>query len=133
MHGGLSRDHRRWSGIEGDTAPAKFDLSDRRLAPDTVKNKTTELLDEIKEIKGLQSDYALAKLLQVRPQTIASYRKGRTQFSDEMALRATRVLGRAPAPLLAQLAAERAAHPDVKKVWEEASVTLASRPTKWKK
>jgi predicted transcriptional regulator len=98
--------------------------------PTTVKNATTDLLDEIREIKGLTSDYALAKLLEVRTQTITSYRTGRTQMSDEMALRATRVIGRAPAPVFAQLAGERASHPDVKKVWQEAAKTLARRTGK---
>jgi len=99
----------------------------------TVKNATTDLLDEIRDTKGLTSDYQVAKLLEVRSQTITSYRTGRTQMNDEMALRATRVLGRDPAPVLAQLAAERATHPEVKKVWEEVAATLASRTLKRKK
>jgi plasmid maintenance system antidote protein VapI len=90
-----------------------------------VKNTTTDLLDEVREIKGLGSDYALAKLLDVRTQTITSYRTGRTQMSDEMALRAARVLGRAPAPVFAQLAAERAKDLEVAKVWTEAAKVLA--------
>lgn len=95
-----------------------------------VKNTTTDLLDEVKEMKGLGSDYALAKLLEVRTQTITSYRTGRTQMSDEMALRATRVLGRAPAPVFAQLAAERAQSQEVAKVWTEAAKMLARRARK---
>ena len=96
----------------------------------TVKNTTTDLLDEIREIKGLPSDYAVAKLLDVRTQTITSYRTGRTQMSDEMALRATRVLGRPPAPVFAQLAADRAADLEVKKVWQEVVRTLTRRSNK---
>jgi len=95
-----------------------------------VKNTTTDLMDEIKEIKGLQSDYALAKLLAVRPQTINSYRTGRTQMSDEMALKATRVLGRRLAPVLAQLAVERAVDPEVKKAWQEVAKLLSRRSAK---
>jgi DNA-binding transcriptional regulator YdaS (Cro superfamily) len=94
-------------------------------SPRTVKNTTTELMDEIKEIKGLESDYALAKLLDVRPQTINSYRTGRTQMSDEMALKATRVLGRRLAPVLVSLAAERAADPEIKKVWQEVAKLIS--------
>src|SRR6267142_1737721 len=81
-----------------------------------VKNATTDLLDEVRKIKGLDSDYAAAKLLKVRTQTISSYRTGRTQMNDEMALRASRMLGRPPAPLFAQLAAERARNAEVAKV-----------------
>lgn len=95
-----------------------------------MKNTTTDLLDEIREIKGLTSDYQVAKLLDVRTQTITSYRTGRTQMNDEMALRATRVIGRATAPVFAQLAAERASHPDVKKVWQEAAKQLVRRAGK---
>ena len=92
-----------------------------------MKNATTDLLDEVRKIKGLDSDYALARLLEVRTQTISSYRTGRTQMSDEMALRAARVLGRAPAPVFAQLAAERAKDPEVAKVWAEAAKVLARK------
>ena len=95
-----------------------------------MKNTTTDLLDEIRETKGLASDYVVAKLLNVRPQTISSYRAGRTQMSDEMALRATRVIGRAPAPVFAQLAADRATNPDVKKIWQDVTKTLLRRPGK---
>jgi plasmid maintenance system antidote protein VapI len=93
-----------------------------------VKNATTDLLDEVRKIKGLDSDYALARLLEVRTQTISSYRTGRTQMSDEMALRAARVLGRAPAPVFAQLAAERAQDQEIAKVWAEAAKILARKP-----
>lgn len=92
-----------------------------------MKNTTTDLLDEVRKIKGLESDYALAKLLDVRTQTISSYRTGRTQMSDEMALRATRVLGRAAAPVFAQLAAERAQSQEVATVWAEAAKLLGRK------
>jgi predicted transcriptional regulator len=93
--------------------------------PTTVKNTTTALLNEVRESKGLRSDYALAKLLSVRTQTITSYRTGRTQMSDEMALRTARILGRAAAPIFAQLASERAKDPEVAKVWVDAAKVLA--------
>jgi transcriptional regulator with XRE-family HTH domain len=93
-----------------------------------VRNTSTDLLDEIREVKGITSDYKLAKLLGVRQQTISSYRSGRTQASDEIALRAATIIGRSPGPLLAQLAAERAKNPDVAKVWRDvAKVVVRSR------
>ncbi len=95
-----------------------------------MKNATTDLLDEIRAVKGLSSDYAVAKLLEVRTQTITSYRTGRTQMSDEMALRAVRVLGRAPAPVFAQLASERSKDAEVAKVWIEAAKMLARHSRK---
>jgi plasmid maintenance system antidote protein VapI len=82
-------------------------------------------LDEVQEVKGLTSDYALAQLLGVKPQTISNYRQGRTQMSDEMALRVARMMGRPAALVLVQIAAERAKSPDVAKVWREAARILA--------
>jgi predicted transcriptional regulator len=91
----------------------------------TVRNTTTDLLDDVREAKGIASDYALAKLLGVRQQTVSSYRSGRTQLSDGMALRVAKMIGRPPAPILAELAAERAKDPEVAKVWRDAAKALA--------
>lgn len=88
-------------------------------------NTTTDLIDAVKEAKGIPSDYALAKRLGVKPQTISNYRHGRSQMSDETAVAMAAMIGRAPAPILAQLAAERAKSPEVAKVWREAAKTLS--------
>jgi DNA-binding transcriptional regulator YdaS (Cro superfamily) len=92
-----------------------------------MRNVTNTLLDEIREAKGIASDYALAKLLGVRPQTVSNYRKGRTQMSDEMALRAARMMGKRLAPLLAELAAERATNPEIARTWRDAAKVLARK------
>lgn len=91
----------------------------------TVGNTSTDLVDAIKEAKGIKSDYGVAKQLGLAPQTISNYRKGRTTMSDETAVAAAVMLGRAPAPILVQLAIERASTPDVAKVWKEVSKVLA--------
>jgi plasmid maintenance system antidote protein VapI len=91
----------------------------------TVGNTTTDLLDDVKKAEGIESDYALAKRLSVLPQTISNYRKGRTQMSDEIAVAMAALIDRAPAPILAQLAADRAKSSDVAKVWREAAKALA--------
>lgn len=88
-------------------------------------NTTTDLLDEVKKAEGIQSDYALAKRLDVLPQTISNYRHGRTQMSDEIAVAMATMVGRPAAPILAQLASERAKSPDVAKIWREAAKALA--------
>jgi plasmid maintenance system antidote protein VapI len=72
-----------------------------------------------------QSDYALAKRLDVLPQTISNYRKGRTQMSDEIAVAMAALIDRVPAPILAQLAADRAKSPEVAKIWKDAAKALA--------
>lgn len=93
----------------------------------TVKNATNALLDEVREAKGISSDYALAKLLAVRQQTVSSYRSERTQMSDEIALQLATMIGKPAAPIFAQLAAERAKNPEVAKVWREAARILSRR------
>jgi plasmid maintenance system antidote protein VapI len=89
-----------------------------------VGNTTTDLIDAVKEAKGIQSDYALAKRLSVLPQTISNYRHGRTQMADEIAVAMAAMIDRAPAPILAQLAADRAKSPEVAKIWREAAKVL---------
>lgn len=91
----------------------------------TVENTTTDLLDAVKEEKGIPSDYALAKRLGLKPQTLSNYRKGRTQMSDETAVAMAGMIDRAPAPILAQLASERARSPEVAKIWREAAKALS--------
>jgi len=93
--------------------------------PVALRNTTTELMDAVKEAKGIKSDYRLAKLLDVEPTTISNYRKGRSQASDEIALKLAGMCDRAPAPILAQIASERASSPDVAKVWRDAARVLA--------
>jgi plasmid maintenance system antidote protein VapI len=90
-----------------------------------VGNTTTDLIDAVKEAKGIQSDYGLAKRLGVLPQTISNYRHGRTQMADEIAVAMAAMIDRAPAPILAQLAADRAKSSEVAKIWKEAAKVLA--------
>jgi predicted transcriptional regulator len=103
-------------------SPNRFRIGDWGV---TVRNASNALLDEVREIKGIESDYALAKLLGVRQQTVSSYRSGRTQMSDEIALRLALMIGKPAAPIFAELAAERAKHPDVAKIWKDAAKALA--------
>ena len=90
-----------------------------------MRNATIDILDDLKEAKGLESDYKLAKLLEVRQQTVSNYRNKRTQMTDEIACRAARMLGRHPGAILAQLAGERAKDTQVAKVWFEMAKQLA--------
>lgn len=90
-----------------------------------MRNATIEILDDLKEAKGLESDYKLAKLLDVRQQTISNYRNERTRMTDAIACRAAHMLGRNPGAFLAQLAGERAKEPQVAKVWFEMAKQLA--------
>jgi hypothetical protein len=90
-----------------------------------VRNTTTDLMDAVKEAAGIKSDYALSKLLDLEPSGISNYRHGRSQASDEIAFKMAGLLKRAPAPILAQLAADRASSPELAKVWREAAKVLS--------
>ena len=90
-----------------------------------VRNTTTDLMDAVKEAMGIESDYGLSKLLGINRTAVSNYRNGRSQASDEIALRMAGIIKRAPAPILAQLASDRAVSPDVAKVWREAAKVLA--------
>ena len=90
-----------------------------------MRNTTNVLLDELKKAIGIESDYALKKVLGVEATTISNYRQLRSQLSDEMALRVAKLLNRPPAPILAALAAERAKDPEVAKVWKDAAKALS--------
>ena len=90
-----------------------------------MANTSTDLLDEVRKARSISSDYAMAKYLDVQPQTISNYRHGRSQMSDEIAVAMAALIDRAPAPILAQLASERAKSPEVAKVWRDAAKALA--------
>ncbi len=45
---------------------------------------------------GATSDYRLAKLLSLEPTTVSNYRNGRSQASDEIALKLAAAINRAP-------------------------------------
>src|SRR5260370_28629955 len=72
-----------------------------------MRNATNTLLDEVRVILSITSDYALAKRLGVRQQAITNYRSGRTQMTEGIALRVAEILGRPPVVLFPQIGAER--------------------------
>jgi plasmid maintenance system antidote protein VapI len=90
-----------------------------------VRNVSNALLNEILERKDIKTDYQLAKLLDIRQQILSNYRSGRTQMSDEMVLRFAALIDKDPAPILADLAAERAKSAEVAMVWREAAKRLS--------
>jgi plasmid maintenance system antidote protein VapI len=95
-----------------------------------MRNATNTLLDEVRKALSVESDYALAKRLGVRQQTITSYRSGRTQMTEEISIRVAGIVGRSPALLFMQIAAERAKNPNVAGVWREAAKVFAQYEAK---
>jgi hypothetical protein len=78
---------------------------------------TNVLLDKAKEALGLESDYALAKALEVNNGTIAGYRKGTRQPDAYAAARLALALGRDPLELIAEIEAEHARTPTARAWW----------------
>ncbi len=93
----------------------------------TVRNTTNVLLDQIREAKGLNSDYALAKVLNVNHGAIGHYRGGRSHMRDDLVLLAAKMLGLAPAPLLNQIAGERTKDAELARIWKDAAKQLGRK------
>ena len=81
--------------------------------------KTCELLDAVKLRYKLPSDYALAKFLGIRQQTISGYRHHDMQMDDEIALRVADKLGIEDGAVLAWMHAERTKCPRAAKAFRE--------------
>lgn len=78
---------------------------------------TLEYLDAVKVKRGITSDYALAKVLQVGQPTIIGYRSGRTTLNDDTALSIAQILGINPLEVIATANAERAKTPEIRARW----------------
>lgn len=69
---------------------------------------TPDLLDAVKEKKGIQSDYALAAFIGVTRAHVSKWRCGRESLTDEKALQVAEILGIDSGYILALMSAERA-------------------------
>ncbi|SFU99515.1 helix-turn-helix domain-containing protein [Pseudoduganella namucuonensis] len=78
---------------------------------------TLEYLDAVKAARGIASDYALAKALNVRHSTISSYRAGRSRIDDDVALTIAQILKLNPLEVIAAANAERAKTPEMRARW----------------
>lgn len=78
---------------------------------------TLELLEAVKERRGVKSDYALAKVLGVTQTAVSSYRTGNSKISDDVALTVAEILGMHPLVVIAAANAERAKTDEQKARW----------------
>lgn len=88
--------------------------------------KTRQYLDELKRELGLPSDYALAKRLGIHQATMSNYRNGKRAFDATMCMRVAELLDIDPLRVIVDCEAERAARPDVRKMWEGLARRLAA-------
>ena len=86
-----------------------------------------ELLDQVRANAGIQSDYRLAKTLNLTANTIANYRHGRSR-PDDLVLSKLAELGGIPADqvelLAVTLQAERASTDEARALWQRIAARL---------
>lgn len=80
---------------------------------------TIEYLDAAKSRLGIESDYALAKVMKMRASTISNYRSGRSQMDDDIAARVAQILGMHPGLVMLDMHRERAKTPAEQSIWQE--------------
>lgn len=79
---------------------------------------TLEYLEACKKQLRIESDYAVAKALNIRTSTISGYRARGGQMEDEIALRVAEILGKHPGIVILDMHRERASKtPEVRAVW----------------
>ncbi|WAL84970.1 helix-turn-helix domain-containing protein [Pandoraea sp. XJJ-1] len=78
---------------------------------------TVDFLDAVKIRRDLPSDYALAKLLCIRPSAISNYRAGRSHFDEEIAVRVAEILEIDPMEVIASANYERAKTDTGRALW----------------
>lgn len=89
--------------------------------------KTVEFLDAVKAKQELESDYALAKWMQVSFKRISNYRTGRSHFDGEMCLRVEKILGMPEGYVSSCIEAERAKVGPVQKMWRHVAEVLSEK------
>ncbi len=83
--------------------------------------KTCDYLDQVMRVRGIASDYALAKALGITRQTISGYRNKKTSLHDDVAIRVAELLGIEPGIVLIDMHAERSKTAEIRNVWERVS------------
>lgn len=79
---------------------------------------TTEaLIEQCKASVQIESDYRLAKMLGCTHTAIIHWRNGKTRPDDLSVIRMARLMHRDPAPIVAELHAERAKDPESRELW----------------
>lgn len=86
---------------------------------------TTELIDAYAARHGLENDLQIAKRLKLASGSVYRYRRGPT-MDDALAIQICRDLRIDPAPILANLAADREIKPNVKAEWRRIAKTLGA-------
>ncbi len=87
---------------------------------------TNQLLNAIKARHQIGSDYRLAQVLECQKSAIYGYRAGRSRLDESMCIKVAELLQEPAGAILAEVAAERAKRPEVKRAWETAARAAAA-------
>ncbi len=79
---------------------------------------SADFLDAVRRRHKLTSDYQVGKLTGINPSRISMYRVGRREFDDETCLLFAKALDVGPMYVIANIQAERANKPDLRRVWK---------------
>jgi hypothetical protein len=80
---------------------------------------TLEYLEAVKTRLGIESDYAVAKVLQMRQSTISGYRARGGQMDDDIAAKVAEILGIHPGLVMLDMHRARAKTPAEKSIWQD--------------
>ena len=80
---------------------------------------TNQLVDLFKAKHNLDSDYAAAKLLEIRPNRISNYRTGVSHADDKTAVMLAKALGLDPFETIARVHVDRATDRNDKAFWRK--------------
>lgn len=86
----------------------------------------TKVIDEAKERLGVESDYALAKKLEINQARISQYRKGKESLDAYACARLAEVLKMDPFELLAQVEAETEKNETRRTYWKKVAERMAA-------
>lgn len=86
------------------------------------------LLDQIKYIHGLPSDYKLAQLLGITLGSVRHYRFGRSQPDDRVSALMAEALGLDVDVFVMEMAAHRAKSPESRAMWSRIAARLRACP-----
>lgn len=76
--------------------------------------KASEWIDRVKTARGVDSDYAVAKLLEMNRATVSKYRHTTPTLDEESAIKVAMVLGEKPEAVILDQMAERVKTPGVR-------------------
>lgn len=80
---------------------------------------TVEYLQQAKKALKIESDYALAKHLQITRSSMSSLMSGKTTMGDDTACKVAAIIGKHAGLVMLDMHRERAATPEQANIWNE--------------